>query len=108
MWQKDRKNYHLILNSNAVVLEGELIEMACGIQRHPNKSRQVVITPTWEHCPICDGIWHIVFTSVADARDRVKTTTNVKVLSRALELASQVTLRKMIEARIRKLQKGGA
>ena len=108
MWQRDRKNYHLILNSYAVTPDGYLIEMACGAQRQQRKSRQTTLAPYLEHCPICDGIWRIVFTSVEDAKSTVRSTSDMKVLKRSLALTNSATLKKMINARIKKLEKVGA
>jgi len=109
MWQRSRGKFHLLLHFSRDVADGRFLLSACGdqIQVRQKNQETFVVNPE-KQCPICAGVWHISFTSVADAKTTVQKETNMKVLKRALELASQATLRRMLEARIRKLQKGGA
>ncbi len=109
MWQRSRGKFHLLLHFSPDVADGRFLQSACGDQIQVRRKNQetFVVNPE-KQCPICAGVWHIVFTSVADAKTTVQSARNAKMLKRALELASQATLRKMIEVRIKKLQKGGA
>lgn len=110
MWQRSRGKYHLLLNFSADVGDGRFLQSACGDQIQVNKKNQMayIWSYTERSCPICIGVWHICFTSVADAKPTIAKETNMKVLRRALELAKQSTLRKAIEVRIKKLEKVGA
>lgn len=109
MWQRSRGTHHLLLNFSADVNDGQFVQSACGAQVQVNKNNQKAFVSSYEKtCKVCTGVWHICFTSVADAKPTIAKETNMKVLTRALDLAKQSTLRKAIEARIKKLQKGGA
>lgn len=109
MWQRSRGKFHLLLNFSVDVADGRFLQSACGDQIQVRRMNQeTFVFNSEKQCAICAGVWHICFTSVADAKTSVQGETNVKMLKRALELASQATLRKMIEARIKKLQKGSA
>ncbi len=109
MWQRSRGKYHLLLNFSADVYDGRFLQSACGDQIQVNKKNQQAFIWSYEKtCKVCTGVWHICFTSVADAKPTIAKETNMKVLRRALELAKQSTLRKAIEVRIKKLEKVGA
>lgn len=109
MWQRSRGKFHLLLHFSADVADGRFLQSACGDQIQVNKKNQeAFVFNSEKQCAIYAGVWHISFTSVADAKTAVQNQTNLKVLNRALELARQATLRKMLEARIKKLEKGGA
>jgi len=109
MWQRSRGSFHLLLRYSSVDLrDGQFLQSACGDQIQVNRKNQKNFVEYFEKsCPVCNGVWRICFTSVSDAKHTISKETNIKVLNRALELASQKTLRKAIEVRIKKLQKGG-
>lgn len=104
MWQKNKGTYHLLLRFSADVVDGQFLQTACGDQiQVRRKSQSTWVFDAHKPCPICVGVWRLCFTSVDDAKKTLSKETNIKVLNRALEIASQKTLRRAIEARIRKL-----
>ena len=106
MWQKrvDEEEYHLLWSYDAD-LNGQAVNTACGDLVVVNLKEQVSHPYLVKGCAVCVGVWHLVCTSVQDARGELKHTNNLKVLRRAMELTKSVTLAKALGARIRKIEK---
>lgn len=108
MWQKNKGTFHLLLHFSSDVVDGRFLQTACGDQiQVRRKSQSTWVLDAQKPCPICVGVWRLCFTSVDDAKRTLRNETNVKVLNRALEIANQKTLRKAIEARIKRILRGG-
>ena len=105
MWQKDKGEYHLLLNYSSETQDGSFRATACEGLIQSKKKNQSLFPLHGEGCVICEGVWRLVFTSVDDAKTTLKHTENLTVMRRALELTKSVTLKKAIEARVRKLEK---
>lgn len=105
MWQKNKSKYHLLLNYSNETRDGSFCQVACGDQLQSKKKKQSVFLPRGEECPICKGVWHLAFTSTADAMITLKNETNIKVLNQAAIITKSTTLLKAINARIRKIEK---
>lgn len=109
MWQRNRGKFHLLLHFSADVADGRFLQSACGDQIQVRRNNQeAFVFNSEKQCPICAGIWHICFTSVFDAKTTVQQEKRLKVLNRALELAHQSTLKKVINSRINKLLRDGS
>lgn len=107
MWQKYKGRFHLLLRFSADVVDGRFLHSACGDQiQVKRKTQKPWMFDADKPCVVCVGVWRLCFTSVDDAKNTLAKETNIKVLNRALEIASQKTLCKAIEVRIKKLQKG--
>jgi Zn-finger nucleic acid-binding protein len=104
IWQKHKNNYHLLRPVSDGLQDGAYVKTVCNVQIVVKRKDQLVIV-TDDMCPICNGVWHLVYTSVADAMQSVRRETNQKVLDCAAIATSSSTLLKAINARIRKLQK---
>ncbi len=106
MWQKEKGKWHLLLNHSADLQDGRFLQTACGNQIQVKRKSQNVFA-LGENCSVCMGVWHIVFTSVAEAKTTLKTTTNLDVLNRSLELTKSISLMNAIVSRINKIKKAG-
>lgn len=106
MWQKDKGKMHLILNNSGDIADGRFMQTACGDLVRMKKDKQLAFVPhIADCCAVCTGVWRLVFTSVDDARSTLNLTVNLVVLRRSFEVTRSKTLRKMITARIRKIEK---
>jgi len=54
-------------------------------------------------CPDCEEIWHMICTSVQDAKSTIQTCESIVALQGAYQLAEYVTLRNLLRSRLRKL-----
>jgi len=104
MWQKYKGQWHLLLNHSSDMQDGRFLETACGDQIQSKRKNQNVFN-SGENCKVCIGVWHLVFTSNADAITTLKNSFDLVVLRRSLWLTRSSTLKKAIGARIRKLEK---
>lgn len=108
MWQKVNGKYHLLLNGEGVE-DGRMLQTACeNIVDVRHKNQVPYVSYGGKMCEICKGVWHIVFTSVSDAKTSLRDQTNKQVIHRCLELTTSITLKKSLEARLRKLERQGA
>ena len=108
MWQKNEGKLHLLLNHRSDVAEGRYLQTACGDQGQVRKDKQQLFPAhIADCCVVCTGVWRLVCTSVDDAKGTLSYTTNMTVLRKSLEITTSVTLKKMLQARIRKLEKVG-
>lgn len=105
MWQKNKGKYHLLLNYSNETHDGSYRQVACGDLLRSKKKNQSVFLPLGEDCVICKGVWHLAFTSTADAMTTLRNETNIKVLNQAAIITKSTTLLKAIHARIRKIEK---
>lgn len=105
MWQKDKGKYHLLLNFSDGVMEGGFLQTACEDMLQVRRRNQAMFHQLDSVCEVCNGVWHICYTSVDDAKQTLKNTSNLTVLRRATDIAKQATLIKAIEVRIRKVEK---
>jgi len=106
MWQKVKGKYHLLLSFAhrvETIEDGRFLQTACQEQVQVRKKNQVPY-PLENKCGICSGVSHLINTSVDEAkRYYLKRESRLVVLYRAHELTTSKTLRKAIEARIRKV-----
>jgi hypothetical protein len=108
MWQKEKGKLHLLLNHSSAVLDGRFFQTACGELVQSRKDKQKLFPDhIADCCVVCTGVWRLTFTSVDDAKGTLRLTTNLTVLRRSLEITTSVTLKKMLQARIHKLEKVG-
>lgn len=105
MWQKDGRKFHLLLNYSSDTMDGLYRPIACDDSIQFRRSKQDLFAPHEKCCPICWGIYRLTCTSVDDAKKSLTHETSLAVLHRASYLTKSVTLRKAIDARIRKLEK---
>lgn len=105
MWQKNKRKYHLLLNYSSETREGSFRRTACGDQIQSKKKNQSLFPVHGEGCAICEGVWHLAFTSTADAMGSLKNETNIKVLENAAIITRSTTLLRAINARISKIKK---
>lgn len=108
MWQKDKagKVHLLTLNSdNPCRMNGSISSTACGVELRIDSKKQISAHEVQNMCEVCKGIWHIVFTSVDDAKKSMALVTDLVVLRRSSVLTRSKTLRNALDARIRKLEK---
>lgn len=105
MWQKAKGKYHLLMGIEPEKAgEGRFLLTACDDQIQVRKKNQVAyVMRTEEMCKVCNGVWHIRFTSVEDARSYIRNQANLKILQRALELEDRKTMRQVLEYRIKHL-----
>lgn len=104
MWQADKDGSHLLWDYNND-LRGVLVETACGKRVKANPKKQTIFPSASNNCAVCNSLWHIVCTSVADAKDMLKKEINLHVLERVMLLSRSLSLRKMAQARINRLKK---
>lgn len=108
MWQKDKGKLHLLLQHSSDVAEGRFLQTACGDQVQVRKDKQQSFpNHIADCCVVCTGVWRLVCTSVDDAKGTLNHATNMAVLRRSFEITGSITLKKLIGARIRKLEKVG-
>lgn len=109
MWQKSKKKLHLILNHQIDKEDGRFIAIACN-DLIPSRKKNQISYPmnVADCCEVCAYVWRLVYTSTSDAKNNLKTMNNLRALRRALELSKSVTLNKMIEIRIRQIEKAAA
>ena len=105
MWQKNKSKYHLILFHQIDKEDGRFIALACNDLIQSKKKNQISYPMNVVTCEVCTCVWHLVYTSVSDAKNNLKNMNNLRALRRALELSRSVTLNKAIEVRIRKIEK---
>lgn len=107
MWQrikKDDEQWHFIKNTQAD-LNGYVCETACGEKIVLDIAAARTDPYLVPGCKYCVPIWHLVCTSVDEARAQLKNVFDMRVLTRAALLIDSVTLLRAIDARIRKLEK---
>lgn len=104
MWQADKDGSHLLWDYNSD-LRGVLVETACGKRMKANPKKQTISPLVNKNCVMCNSLWHIVCTSVEDAKGALKKETNLHVLERVTLLSRSMSLRKMAQARINRLKK---
>ena len=109
MWQKHKGSYHLLLNNAETMEDGRFAQTACiELLQVRHKDQVPYVIYDQKKCIVCNGVWHIVFTSVQDARTSLKNQDNIKVLRRAADLTRSITLKMALEAKVRKLEKAKA
>lgn len=106
MWQKYKGKYHLILNHQIDKEDGRMIVIACDDVISSKKKNQTAYPLDIRTCcEVCAYVWRLVYTSTSDAKNNIKDMSNLRALRRALYLSRSVTLNKMIDVRIRKIEK---
>ncbi len=107
MWQRPYKNakvYHYLLRDDWRLEDDAIAQVACGVEISIRRAIQDVY-PIHRRCGICNGVYHLVSTSVAEAMGSLKNQENVDVLRIAAEVVCLATLKKAIEAKIKRLDK---
>jgi hypothetical protein len=104
MWQRHKSAYHLLPNWNAGIGDGAHLQTACGTTVKVNSKMQLTL-PVFadKRCQACYDIQCLAFSSINDAKSLLTRIKDVKTLRQALLWTSSKTARKMIEARINKL-----
>ena len=106
MWQKYKGKYHLILHHQIDKEDGRFIAIACDDLINSRRKNQTAYPLDIRTCcETCACVWRLVYTSTSDAKNNIKDMSNLRALRRALYLSRSVTLNKMIDKRIRKIEK---
>ncbi len=107
-WQKAKGKFHYLPYDDGIVEEGRFLSAGCSVLMQVSRRSQVIYPEMSNRCEECVDVWRLIATSVDDAKITLKSETRLIVLEQAAKFTKSITLRKAIEARIRKLEKAGA
>lgn len=103
MWQKYKGKFHFLLNADRME-DGRTAQSACQELIEVARKNQTTY-PMDNKCGKCSRIAVLINSSIEDSKDDLRREKDMYILRRAFELTQSVTMRKMIRAQIRKLEK---